>query len=192
MRKTTLTRKTGETDIEIALNLDQKGENKINTGIGFFDHMLNLFAFWAQITLNVMASGDLNIDGHHTVEDIGIALGQALKNATCDKVGINRYGYAKIPMDEVLVETAIDISNRPYLVFNAKLAACKVGDFETELVKEFFRAFAINAGITLHINVVYGKNTHHIIEGIFKSFGWAIAQAIKIGACSIPSTKGIL
>jgi imidazoleglycerol-phosphate dehydratase len=191
MRKTTLIRKTGETEVEIALNLDQKCENKINTGIGFFDHMLNLFAFCAQITLSVTALGDLNVDGHHTVEDIGITLGQALKNATGDKIGINRYGYAKIPMDEALVETVLDISNRPYLVFNAKLA-CKVGDFETELVKEFFRAIVINAGITLHINVIYGENTHHIIEGIFKSFGRATGQAIKISSDSIPSTKGIL
>ena len=192
MRETTLTRKTGETEIEIVLNLNRKGENKINTGIGFFDHMLNLFAFQAEVALNVTANGDLNVDGHHTVEDIGIILGQAVKNTLGDKIGISRYGSAKIPMDDVLVETVLDISNRPYLVFNVELPVYKIGDFETELTEEFFRAFAVNAGITLHINVAYGKNVHHIIEGIFKSFGRAFGEAIKISSDNIPSTKRIL
>ena len=138
------------------------------------------------------AKGDLNVDGHHTVEDVGIILGQAVKNALGDKIGINRYGFAKIPMDDVLVETVLDISNRPYLVFNVELPVYKVGDFETELTEEFFRAFVVNAGITLHINVVYGKNAHHIIEGIFKSFGRALGEAIKISSDDIPSTKRIL
>jgi imidazoleglycerol-phosphate dehydratase len=140
----------------------------------------------------VTANGDLNVDGHHTIEDIGIVLGQAVKNALGDKIGINRYGSAKIPMDDVLVETVLDISNRPYLVFNVELPVYKVGDFETELTEEFFRAFAVNAGITLHINVAYGKNVHHIIEGIFKSFGRALGEAIKISSDDIPSTKRIL
>ncbi|GHT54035.1 imidazoleglycerol-phosphate dehydratase [Endomicrobiia bacterium] len=192
MRETTLTRKTRETEIEIALNLNQRGENKISTGVGFFDHMLNLLAFQAGITLKVIANGDLNVDEHHTIEDIGIILGQALKDALGNKIGINRYGCAKIPMDEALVETVLDISNRPYLVFNVELPACKVGDFETELVEEFFRAVIVNAGITLHVNVIHGKNTHHIIEGIFKSFGRALGEAIKISSDSIPSTKGVL
>ena len=192
MRETTLTRKTKETEIEIVLNLNRKGESKISTGIGFFDHMLNLFAFQAEVALSVTAKGDLNVDGHHTVEDVGIILGQAVKNALGDKIGINRYGFAKIPMDDVLVETVLDISNRPYLVFNVELPVYKVGDFETELTEEFFRAFAVNAGITLHINVVYGKNAHHIIEGIFKSFGRALGEAIKISSDDIPSTKGVL
>ncbi|GHT33327.1 imidazoleglycerol-phosphate dehydratase [Endomicrobiia bacterium] len=192
MRETTLTRKTRETEIEIALNLNQRGENKISTGVGFFDHMLNLLAFQAGITLKVIANGDLNVDEHHTIEDIGIILGQALKDALGNKIGINRYGCAKIPMDEALVETVLDISNRPYLVFNVELPACKVGNFETELVEEFFRAVIVNAGITLHVNVIHGKNTHHIIEGIFKSFGRALGEAIKISSDSIPSTKGVL
>ncbi|GHT50821.1 imidazoleglycerol-phosphate dehydratase [Endomicrobiia bacterium] len=192
MRETTLTRKTRETEIEIALNLNQRGENKISTGVGFFDHMLNLLAFQAGITLKVIANGDLNVDEHHTIEDIGIILGQALKDALGNKIGINRYGCAKIPMDEALVETVLDISNRPYLVFNVELPACKVGDFETELVEEFFRAVIVNAGITLHVNVIHGKNTHHIIEGIFKSFGRALGEAIKISSDNIPSTKGVL
>jgi imidazoleglycerol-phosphate dehydratase len=192
VRETTLTRKTKETEIEIVLNLNRKGESKISTGIGFFDHMLNLFAFQAEVALSVTAKGDLNVDGHHTVEDVGIILGQAVKNALGDKIGINRYGFAKIPMDDVLVETVLDISNRPYLVFNVELPVYKVGDFETELTEEFFRAFVVNAGITLHINVVYGKNAHHIIEGIFKSFGRALGEAIKISSDDIPSTKGVL
>ncbi|GHT37740.1 imidazoleglycerol-phosphate dehydratase [Endomicrobiia bacterium] len=192
MRETTSTRKTRETEIEIALNLNQKGENKISTGVGFFDHMLNLLAFQAGITLKVIANGDLNVDQHHTIEDIGIILGQTLKDALGNKIGINRYGCAKIPMDEVLIETVLDISNRPYLVFNVELPVCKIGDFETELVEEFFRAVIVNAGITLHVNVIHGKNTHHIIEGIFKSFGRALGEAIKISSDNIPSTKGVL
>ncbi|GHT69017.1 imidazoleglycerol-phosphate dehydratase [Endomicrobiia bacterium] len=192
MRETTLTRKTRETEVEIALNLNQKGENKISTGVGFFDHMLNLLAFQAGITLKVIANGDLNVDEHHTIEDIGIILGQALKDALGNKIGINRYGCAKIPMDEALVETVLDISNRPYLVFNVELPTYKVGDFETELVEEFFRAVIVNVGITLHVNVIHGKNTHHIIEGIFKSFGRALGEAIKISSDNIPSTKGVL
>ncbi|GHT43146.1 imidazoleglycerol-phosphate dehydratase [Endomicrobiia bacterium] len=192
MRETTSTRKTRETEIEIALNLNQKGENKISTGVGFFDHMLNLLAFQAGITLKVIANGDLSVDQHHTIEDIGIILGQTLKDALGNKIGINRYGCAKIPMDEVLIETVLDISNRPYLVFNVELPVCKIGDFETELVEEFFRAVIVNAGITLHVNVIHGKNTHHIIEGIFKSFGRALGEAIKISSDNLPSTKGVL
>lgn len=192
MRETVYKRKTNETAVKIDINLDKKGENSISTGIGFFDHMLNLFAFHAGITLKILCSGDLEVDGHHTVEDIGIALGQTILKALGDKNGINRYGEASIPMDETLASCVLDISGRPYLVFNAGFNSERIGDFETELVEEFFRAMAFNSGITLHINLVYGKNTHHIIEGIFKVFGHAFKKAISVTCEGIPSTKGVL
>jgi len=193
MREAILERNTKETQIKIGINLDQPGENAINTGIGFFDHMLNLFAFRAGLTLQVACNGDLQIDGHHTVEDVGIALGQGIAKALCDKAGIRRYGSAAIPMDESLALCALDISGRPYLVFHADFPAQKVGEFETELTEEFFRALTLHSGITLHINLAYGQNTHHMIEAIFKAFGEAFRQAIsKTGDTSIPSTKGVL
>jgi len=177
-------RKTKETDIKVEINLDVRGENKINTGIGFFDHMLNSFAFWAGTTLNVECKGDLWIDGHHTIEDVGICIGQALNKALGDKKGIARFGSARVPMDECLATVDIDISNRPYLVFNA--------DVKDELVQEFFQAFAFNAGITLHINLLYGKNEHHKCELIYKTFGMALRQAIQVIGNEVQSTKGAL
>jgi len=185
-------RKTNETNVEIKLDL-QHGPSKINTGIGFFDHMLELFAFRAGLSLEVDCQGDLHVDGHHTVEDIGICLGRALNMALGDKAGIARYGTAWIPMDESLVHVVLDISGRGFLVFNAGLSSPVVGGFETELTEEFFRALAHNAGITLHINLAYGSNTHHIIEAMFKALGCALGQAIKTtGTDIISSTKGVL
>lgn len=200
MRKSEIERNTNETKIKFALNLDEKGENKVDTGIAFFNHMLNLLAFRAGITLHAECKGDLEIDGHHTVEDIGIVFGQAITKALGDKKGINRYGSANCPMDECLAQVDLDISNRPYLVFNAEFNERKigdrekytVGDFETELVEEFFRALSVNAGITLHINLLYGKNTHHKIEAIFKAFGMAFGESIKVSEDSVSSTKGVL
>ena len=192
MRKAVLERNTNETKIILDVDLDKKGENKINTGIGFFDHMLNLFAFRAGITLNVACSGDLEVDGHHTVEDVGIVLGHAIATSLGDKNGINRYGEAFVPMDESLARCVLDISGRPYLVFSAEFPAERAGDFETELTEEFFRATALNSGITLHLSVEYGKNTHHMIEALFKAFGCALKQAISQTCEGIPSTKGVL
>ena len=201
MRTGIYTRKTGETDISVTVELDSNQQSgreaniqpiKINTGIGFFDHMLELFAFRAGLRLTVECKGDLHIDGHHTVEDVGICLGKAFSNALGDKAGIARYGTGWIPMDEALVQCVLDISGRGLCVFNAKLPAPIVGTFETELTEEFFRAFAHNAGITLHINLSYGSNTHHIIEAMFKAFGCAISQAVQETGTTIPSTKGVL
>jgi len=193
MRKTVLERTTKETAIRVDLTLDQSGEPNIDTGIGFLDHMLHLFAFRAGVTLDISCQGDLHIDGHHTAEDIGITLGQAIAKALGDKRGIARYGMASIPMDEALVHCVLDISGRPFLVCNAQFPSERVGDFETELVEEFFRAVALHAGITLHINLAYGTNTHHIIEAIFKAFGAALRQAIRqTDSGEIPSTKGVL
>ena len=192
MRTGIYNRKTNETDINLTVTL-QPGPSKISTGIGFFDHMLELFAFRAGITLEVNCQGDLHIDGHHTVEDIGICLGRALESALGNKAGIARYGSAWLPMDEALVHAVLDISGRGCLVYNAKLPAPTVGSFETELTEEFFRALAHNAGITLHINLSYGTNTHHIIEAMFKALGVALGQAIKTtGSNIISSTKGVL
>lgn len=195
MRKIKLNRETKETKIDLSLNLDGTGKSNINTGIGFFDHMLTAFAFNSNIDLNISCIGDLNVDTHHTVEDIGILLGKAINQALSDKKGINRYGNCFLPMDETLVQVCLDISGRSYLVFNIELLSTKVGDFETEMTEEFFRAVAFNAGITLHINMLYGKNTHHIIEAIFKGFGRALNEAIKIDSTKkdiINSTKGII
>ena len=192
MRETILERCTNETQVKIGLNLDKKNTGKLNTGIGFLDHMLELFAFRAGITLDVECKGDLHVDGHHTAEDVGIALGQAITAALGDKSGINRYGQASIPMDESLASCVLDISGRAFLVFNSQFPAPKMGDFDTELVEEFFRALAYNSGMTLHINLVYGKNTHHMIEAIFKAFGVAFRQAVNITGEGVQSTKGCL
>ena len=192
MREAVLERSTSETQVRVGINLDQKAENSINTGIGFFDHMLNLFAFRAGITLDVTCKGDLHIDGHHTVEDVGITLGQAIAKALGDKNGIARYGQASIPMDESLASCVLDISGRAFLVFNASFPTERAGDMDTELVEEFFRALASQSGITLHINLTYGKNTHHMIEAIFKAFGCAFAQAIAVTGQGVSSTKGVL
>ena len=193
MRKTVLERVTAETAVRIDLNLDRHDTSRIATGIGFFDHMLNLFAFRAGMTLDLSCEGDLHIDAHHTVEDVGIALGQAIREALGDKRGIARYSSVSLPMDEALVHCALDVSGRGFLVFHATLPAQQLGAFETELVEEFFRAVALQAGITLHLNLAYGKNTHHIIEAMFKAFGMALGQAIaRTDSERIPSTKGVL
>ncbi len=195
MRNSILERKTKETEISIELNLDGTGNSEISTGIGFFDHMLTLFAFHSGIDLKVKCEGDLYVDGHHSVEDIGILLGKCFVQALGDKKGIMRYGDCYLPMDETLVHSSVDISGRSFLVFNVDLPAERVGAFETELTEEFFRAVVTNAGITLHLNLEYGKNTHHIIEALFKAFGRSIKQAIKIDENNkdkILSSKGVI
>ena len=195
MRIAEINRKTNETDISLKLNLDGSGKSEIKTGCGFLDHMLTLFASHARFDLNLTCEGDTYVDYHHTVEDIGIALGQALKEALGDKRGIIRYGSMLLPMDEALIQTAVDISGRDYLSFGLSIPAEKVGDFDTELVEEFFLSLVRNSGITLHINQLAGKNSHHIIEGTFKSVARALKQAVAIDSANadeIPSTKGVL
>ena len=195
MRIAEISRKTAETDVYVKLNLDGKGDCEISTGIGFFDHMLNLFGKHGRFDLVVKCDGDIEVDGHHTTEDIGIALGQAFKEALGDKRGICRYGSTILPMDEALILTAVDISGRPYLRYRMKIPAPMVGDFDTELLREFVIAFAFNAGITLHIRRLDGVNSHHIIEGTFKSLGRTLKKAVAIDEKSkdeIPSTKGVL
>lgn len=195
MRQSKLSRKTQETQIDVSIKLDGNGESEVSTGIGFLDHMLTLFAKHSGIDLKIQSEGDLIVDGHHTAEDTGIVLGQVIARALGDKKGIERYGHAVIPMDEALLEAVVDLSGRPYIVFNADFSAPSVGDFDTQLTEEFFRALAFNAGITLHISCRYGRNDHHIIEGIFKAFARALRQAISIDQANsdkIPSTKGVL
>lgn len=193
-REGRVVRKTKETDIFIKVNLDGKGNFKGNIGIGFFEHMLNLFASHALIDLNITAKGDLNVDAHHTVEDIGICLGKALKEAVGDKHGINRYGTSYIPMEESLAFVSLDFCNRPYLKYTADHSKEKVGDFEIELAEEFFRAVVMNAGITMHIKLLDGGNSHHEIEAIFKAFGKAFCQAVTKNPRikTVLSTKGKL
>lgn len=195
MREANLNRKTRETDVSIQVKLDENLESKINTGIGFLNHMLELLAFHSGIYLSIDCKGDLHVDGHHSVEDIGILLGKAIKEVLGDKKGINRYGDAFLPMDETLAHCSLDISGRPYLVFNVEFTSERVGEFETELTEEFFRAIAVNSGMTLHFNLEYGRNTHHIIEALFKSFGIALKQAITINEKNkdkILSSKGVI
>jgi imidazoleglycerol-phosphate dehydratase len=195
MRQASITRTTKETDIAVTVALDGTGKAEIETGVGFFDHMLDQIARHGLIDLTVKAKGDLHIDMHHTVEDVGIALGQAIKRALGDCKGITRYADVHLPMDEALTRAAIDISGRPYLVFDAKFDRPKIGEFDTELVEEFFRALAFNAGITLHIANLYGSNNHHIAESCFKAFARAFRAACEIDprrADAVPSTKGSL
>ncbi|MCL1854394.1 MAG: imidazoleglycerol-phosphate dehydratase HisB [Clostridia bacterium] len=192
MREAFLERETNETAVKVRLNLDEQGQNEIGTGMGFLDHMLDLFAFRAGMTLRINCKGDLEIDGHHTAEDVGIVLGQAIAKALGNKDGINRYGAAAIPMDESLANCVMDLSGRPYLVFHAEFPNPRVGEFETDLIKEFFRALAYHSGMTLHIHHVYGNNTHHLIEAIFKAFGCALKQAVSLTGTGVPSTKGVL
>jgi len=195
MRKAAIKRKTKETDIVVEIDLDGTGASTISTGIGFFDHMLDLLARHSRIDLTVKAKGDLHIDHHHTTEDVGIALGQAVKQALGDMRGINRYADVHVPMDEALTRVALDISGRPFLVFKAEFVRDKVGTFDTELVQEWFQAFAMNAGITLHAHTLYGTNDHHIAESCFKGLARALRAAISIDARAaneIPSTKGSL
>ena len=195
MRKATIKRKTKETDIEVAVNLDGTGAADVATGIGFFDHMLDLLARHSRIDLTVKAKGDLHIDDHHTTEDVGIALGQAVRQALGDMAGITRYAGVHMPMDESLTRVVIDISGRPFLVFKADFPRDKIGTFDTELVREWFNAFAVNAGVTLHVETLYGENSHHIAESCFKGLARALRAAVAIdprAAGEVPSTKGRL
>lgn len=195
MREATIKRETKETKINLTINLDGKGTSNINTGCGFFDHMLELFARHSRFDLNVVCDGDINVDYHHTVEDVGIVLGQAIKKALGDMKGIVRYGTTILPMDESLILTAIDISGRSFLKFDLPTRANKIGDFPVELVEEFFLAFVRHAGITLHVVKMAGTNAHHIVEGTFKSFARSLKSAVAIDkefANEIPSTKGVL
>ena len=195
MRTATIKRKTKETDIEVAVNLDGSGLSRISTGIGFLDHMLDLLARHSRIDLTIKAKGDLHIDHHHTTEDVGIALGQAVKQALGDMKGITRYADVHVPMDEALTRVALDISGRPFLVFKAEFGRDKVGTFDTELVQEWFQAFAMNSGMTLHVATLYGSNDHHIAESCFKGLARALRTAVAIDARAaneIPSTKGSL
>ncbi len=194
MRKAKVKRKTGETNIELYLNVDGEGKSRIDTGIGFFDHMLTLMTKHGFINLDVKCEGDLHVDFHHTVEDTGIVLGQAFREALDDKAGIRRYASVFTPMDESLSQVSIDISGRPYLYFKADIPAEKVGQFDTELVEEFFRGFVNHAAVTLHIELLHGENSHHIIESIFKGFGRAIDEATMIDERirGVRSTKGML
>lgn len=192
-RESKITRTTKETDITVSLNLDKCGNCKINTGIGFFDHMLTSLAIHGGFDLEISCKGDLDVDGHHTVEDVGICLGKAFCDALGDKSGIIRFGSAFVPMDEALGFCSLDISNRPFLVFNAEFSNEKIGDYDTCLTEEFMRAFAFNAGITLHLKAEYGKNDHHITESLFKATAYALKQAVKPNADgSAASTKGAL
>ena len=195
MRTAEINRKTTETDIALTLCLDGKGESEINTGCGFFDHMLTLFARHGLFDLKVKCVGDTFVDYHHTAEDIGICLGEAFKKALGDMKGIYRYGSMILPMDESLILTAVDISGRCHLTYKLDIPTEKVGDFDTELVKEFFEAFTRKAELTLHIKQLEGENSHHIIEGTFKSFARTMKQAVAIdekNKDSVPSTKGVI
>lgn len=191
-RKAKIERKTKETDISIEIFIDGKGESSISTGIGFLDHMLTLLSKFSGIDMKIKAKGDTEVDTHHTVEDTGICLGEAIKKALGEKKGIRRFGFASVPMDEVLVNTSLDISGRPLLVFNVPYIKGREGSFETEDTKEFLKALTTHSGITLHINLIYGDNLHHINEAIFKSLATALKEAIKIEGKDIPSTKGCL
>ncbi len=195
MRSATIARQTVETSITVSVNLDGTGRYDNQTGIGFFDHMLDQLARHSLIDMDIKATGDLHIDDHHTVEDTGIALGQALSKALGDKKGIRRYGACLLPMDEALVRTALDLSGRPFLVWDLDLPSAKIGSFDTELVREFFTSFAMNGGITLNIAKLDGANSHHIAEAAFKSVACALREAVETDprkADAIPSTKGSL
>lgn len=193
-RKASIERITNETRIRLSLDLDGSGQTKICTSVPFLDHMLNLFARHGLFNLEVEACGDIDIDFHHTVEDIGIVLGDAFKQALGDKKGIRRYGQASVPMDETLASVAVDISGRPYLVYHVNLPKVKIGDFDVELAREFFQAFANHCGLNLHINVMYGDNVHHIIEACFKAFARAMDAASQMDPRiqDVMSTKGVL
>jgi imidazoleglycerol-phosphate dehydratase len=193
-RRAEIERKTAETQISIKLNLDGEGTCDIATGIGFLDHMLTLLAKHSFMDLTVKAKGDLEVDSHHTVEDIGIVLGEALREALGDKAGIHRYGNCFIPMDETLVQVCLDFSGRPFLVFGAEIPKILLGNYDTEMTEEFFRAVAMHCGLTLHIRVLYGSNVHHIIEAIFKAFARAVAEAAAVDprVKGVMSSKGVL
>jgi imidazoleglycerol-phosphate dehydratase len=195
MRNATITRKTKETDITASVNLDGTGQYELNTGIGFLDHMLSALSRHSLMDLKLSCKGDLHIDGHHTTEDSGIVIGQAVKQALGDMKGITRYGHSYIPMDETLSRVSLDISGRPYLIWKVNFTRDKVGEMDTELFKEWFGAFAQHAGITLHVENIYGENSHHIIESCFKALAKALRMALEIdtrASGSVPSTKGSL
>ncbi|MGB3246518.1 MAG: imidazoleglycerol-phosphate dehydratase HisB [Sulfitobacter sp.] len=195
MRQATLTRTTAETDVTVTLTLDGAGSYDNQTGVGFFDHMLDQLARHSLMDMHVRAKGDLHIDDHHTVEDVGITLGQALREALGDKRGIRRYGSCLLPMDDAQVRCALDLSARPFLIWNVDIPTAKIGSFDTELVREFFQAFSTHAGITLHVDMLHGINSHHIVEAAFKSVARALREALEVDprkAEDIPSTKGAL
>jgi imidazoleglycerol-phosphate dehydratase len=185
-------RKTKETDVTVELNLDGAGKYEIDTGVGFLDHMLSHLSKHGKIDLTVNAKGDLNVDAHHTVEDIAICLGECLLKALGDKRGISRYGHTSVPMEETLADVSVDLSGRPNCVYNVDYRTDKIGDFDVECLEEMLRSFSNNGKFNLHINVPYGTNSHHIAEAIFKGLGQALAAAVKIAGTDIPSTKGIL
>ena len=191
LRAYTIQRKTKETDIQLSLSL-KGGEVSVSTGIGFFDHMLTAFAFYGGLGLKLEVQGDLEVDGHHTVEDVGIVLGQAMGRALGDRKGIRRFASAYIPMDEALCFTALDFSNRPFLVFDADMPQPMIGAYDACLTEEFMRAFAVNSGLTLHMKCLYGKNAHHITEALFKSLGVAVKEAVAVTGTGVTSTKGVL
>ncbi len=195
MRKAEISRKTKETEIAVTVDLDGSGAAKISTGIGFFDHMLEQLAKHSLIDMDILAKGDLHIDYHHTVEDTGIALGQAVKKALGDMRGITRFADVLLPMDETLTRVAVDVSGRPYLVFRTTFDRPKIGEFDTDLVREFFQAFATHVGMNLHVETLYGVNAHHISESSFKGLARALRVALQVderAKCEIPSTKGTL
>lgn len=195
MRSSKITRKTAETEISVSINLDGTGTYDNQTGVGFLDHMLDQLARHSLVDMEIRATGDLHIDDHHTVEDVGIALGQALARALGDKRGIRRYGACLLPMDDAQIRTALDLSGRPFLIWNVDMAAPKIGTFDTELVREFFQAFATHGGITLHVDRVHGFNAHHIAEAVFKSVARALREAVETDprkSDAVPSTKGAL
>jgi imidazoleglycerol-phosphate dehydratase len=195
MRTATIARKTNETEIAVSINLDGTGAHKMQTGIGFFDHMLDQLSRHSLIDMDVSCKGDLHIDFHHTVEDVGIALGQAIKQALGDKKGIRRYASCDLPMDGTLTRAALDVSGRAFLVFKAEFSQNKIGEIDTELFREFFQALAINAGITLHVENFYFDNNHHLAESMFKAVARALREAVEIDprtADRVPSTKGVL
>jgi imidazoleglycerol-phosphate dehydratase len=194
MRRSKITRKTKETSIAVSVDLDGSGRVEVETGIGFLDHMLTHLGRHGLFDLKVSAKGDLDVDAHHTVEDVGICLGKAFLQALGDGSGIVRFGHAVVPMDEALAEVAVDISGRPFLSFQAPFSGGHVGKFDAELVEEFFRAFAVNGRMTLHVVLRYGSNVHHSIEGVFKAFARALSEAVRLDARvkDVPSTKGML
>ncbi len=193
-RSAKIERKTKETEITVALELDGSGRASITTGVGFLDHMLELFAHHGRFDLEVEAIGDLQVDDHHTVEDIGICLGQAFREALGDKAGIGRYGYNTMPMDETLVRTVVDLSGRPFFIYRVQIPSAKIGSFDSELVEDFWQAFATHAACNLHMELFYGRNSHHIAEALFKSVARSLWWAVRIdpNRPGIPSTKGTL
>ena len=191
MRVSNISRETKETCVSVRLTLEG-GKVEISTGIGFFDHMLTALAFYGGLGLELTARGDLEVDGHHTVEDVGIVLGQALREALGDRRGIRRYASAFIPMDEALCFTALDFSNRPFLVFDADMPQARMGAYDACLTEDFMRALAVNSGLTLHMKALYGKNSHHITEALFKALGVAVKEAVRVEGTRVVSTKGVL